>query len=340
MIPKPWSEIYPGRAVAKKPGSKTRAGYCFRYERARAGKGFYRRRYIVIWDNGEKEEFERADLTPLLLDYFLDEVWVLPNIRALQKVGWDMSKLPAEEPPASKGRKRKQVPSAAGKAQAGAKVSAKHQKTVPPESQAGKPSRASQGKGERGGKPPLAPKTAAKRGQASVYAPTDPAKSTGTPAAPVSKPGEDAPEATAPTAAAPSNAAASPDELKVTARKKQAAGPAKPVETHGEDMVKVNGTNFSIPKRLTFTEGDTPYKEYVGQVFEEEMEVEHLCWERRTRGKVEFLVKYKGYELDHNDWLPRRALRHNVALDAWERAQKAVAEGSTEHLKGKYQKEA
>ena len=28
----------------------------------------------------------------------------------------------------------------------------------------------------------------------------------------------------------------------------------------------------------------------------------------------------QGYELDHNDWLPRQALQHNVALDAWEKA--------------------
>lgn len=86
MIPKPWSQIFPGRAVAKKQGSKTRSGYCYRYAMAKASENSYLRRYLVIWDNGEKEVFERADLAPLLLDYFLEESWVLPNLRALQKV--------------------------------------------------------------------------------------------------------------------------------------------------------------------------------------------------------------------------------------------------------------
>ena len=94
MIPKPWSEIYPGRAVASKQGNKTRSGYCYRYAMAKASENSYLRRYVVIWDRttGEKEVFERAHLTPLLLDYFMDESWVLPNLRALQKVRAESSR--------------------------------------------------------------------------------------------------------------------------------------------------------------------------------------------------------------------------------------------------------
>lgn len=87
-IPEPWSKIYVGRAVARKPGGKTRSGYCKYYARAKAGESGYHRQFVVVWDreNGERENIDRDDLTPLLLDYFLDESWVLPNLRALQKV--------------------------------------------------------------------------------------------------------------------------------------------------------------------------------------------------------------------------------------------------------------
>lgn len=36
--------------------------------------------------------------------------------------------------------------------------------------------------------------------------------------------------------------------------------------------------------------------------------------------KLKSKAHVQGYELDHNDWLPRQALQHNVALDAWEKA--------------------
>ena len=84
-IPKPWSEIYIGRAVSRTQGKHTQNGFVYRYASTKATGTEYIRRFVVKWEKGEDEVLEADIVKPLLTQRFLEDSWVLPEIRALQK---------------------------------------------------------------------------------------------------------------------------------------------------------------------------------------------------------------------------------------------------------------
>lgn len=45
--------------------------------------------------------------------------------------------------------------------------------------------------------------------------------------------------------------------------------------------------------------------------------VEAIVGSRRRRRKLQYLVRWRGYGPDHDEWLPSREVKDTVALDAW-----------------------
>ncbi|KAJ3576874.1 hypothetical protein NP233_g105 [Leucocoprinus birnbaumii] len=46
--------------------------------------------------------------------------------------------------------------------------------------------------------------------------------------------------------------------------------------------------------------------------------VDKIVDKRKRRGRTEFLVRWKGFGVDHDEWLDRSELEDNIALDEWE----------------------
>ncbi|KAK9868758.1 hypothetical protein WJX84_008042 [Apatococcus fuscideae] len=258
-IPKPWSEIYIGRAVSRTQGKHTQNGFVYRYASTKATGTEYIRRFVVKWEKGEDE--------PLLMELSLFRKEGQGG-QAAQDCGVERSsRLLQQACPGSQVKGSRGWAAPKGSCQAPGHC---HQSPQTWTTQRGPH-----------GPPPKALKAAA-----------------------------DSPPAARKAADRPSRAA--------PARTKQVLIPAQPAEPE-EEMVKID--RITIPKRLTLTAGDKLRADYAGQVFDEDLEVEHLCAERSRRGRRQFLVKYKGYELDPNDWLPEEGLEQNVALDVWESSQ-------------------
>ena len=76
---------------------------------------------------------------------------------------------------------------------------------------------------------------------------------------------------------------------------------------------------------MTYTPGDQRLRHYVGKEHDSdaEFDVERIVDERRdSNGNVCYLIKYKGYELNPEDWLGAdddQDLHNLAALDEWER---------------------
>ncbi|KAK9915135.1 hypothetical protein WJX75_005177 [Coccomyxa subellipsoidea] len=89
------------------------------------------------------------------------------------------------------------------------------------------------------------------------------------------------------------------------------------------------------PRTVTFKKGDVPLHVYAKQEYNNnvEYEVEAILDERRRGPTVQYRIKWKGYELDPEEFVARKALEDCEALDKWEAAQAAATSTSRQlHL--------
>ncbi|KAK9802936.1 hypothetical protein WJX73_010214 [Symbiochloris irregularis] len=80
------------------------------------------------------------------------------------------------------------------------------------------------------------------------------------------------------------------------------------------------------PKRLTLQKGDVLLKDYVDKEHDPRRlyEVECILDERKYGRGRQLMVKWKGFELDPDDWTAASNLKNTAALIAWNRQQHGV----------------
>ncbi|KAL0029288.1 hypothetical protein WJX79_008145 [Trebouxia sp. C0005] len=110
-------------------------------------------------------------------------------------------------------------------------------------------------------------------------------------------------------------------------------------EEEDEEMVELaaGAEPQSIPKRVMMCKGDVPVDVHSAEDYEENEEyVVDSIVAQRGRGKnLQYMVKWKGYEMDPEAWTPRGNLKDTLALAHWEKALrgKGAAAGGTQRGK-------
>ncbi|KAA6428542.1 MAG: hypothetical protein FRX49_01418 [Trebouxia sp. A1-2] len=111
-------------------------------------------------------------------------------------------------------------------------------------------------------------------------------------------------------------------------------------EEEDEEMVELaaGAEPQSIPKRVMMCKGDVPVDVHSAEDYEENEEyVVDSIVAQRGRGKnLQYMVKWKGYEMDPEAWTPRGNLKDTLALAHWEKALRgkgAAAGGEKEEVR-------
>lgn len=97
-LPAPWNELYTGREVKRTSNGRTIKGRVRHYALGGLTMGHHHPasldkfglsmedKFLVEWEDGRKEALCREELAQLATQRFVDEEWVLPVVRYLQKV--------------------------------------------------------------------------------------------------------------------------------------------------------------------------------------------------------------------------------------------------------------
>lgn len=113
-------------------------------------------------------------------------------------------------------------------------------------------------------------------------------------------------------------------------------------EEEDEEMVELaaGAEPRSLPKRVMMCKGDVPVDVHSADDYEESEEyvVDSIVAQKGRGRNLQYMVKWKGYEMDPEAWTPRGNLKDTLALAHWEKALrgKGAATGGTQ--KGKKRK--
>ncbi|CAK0779997.1 hypothetical protein CVIRNUC_004909 [Coccomyxa viridis] len=76
----------------------------------------------------------------------------------------------------------------------------------------------------------------------------------------------------------------------------------------------------SYPSSFTYEEGDIPLESYKGKTDDSALyEVDFIIDERRHGNTRNFRVKWKGFEMNPEEWIPYKNLGECEAMDVWEK---------------------
>ncbi|DBB01221.1 TPA: hypothetical protein ACH3X1_001095 [Trebouxia sp. C0004] len=95
-------------------------------------------------------------------------------------------------------------------------------------------------------------------------------------------------------------------------------------EEEDEEMVELaaGAEPRNIPKRVIMCKGDVPVDVHSAEDYEESEEyvVDSIVAQKGRGKKLQYMVKWKGYEMDPEAWTPRGNLKDTLALVHWEKA--------------------
>ncbi|KAK9824060.1 hypothetical protein WJX72_007462 [[Myrmecia] bisecta] len=319
LIPQAWRNFYVGRLLERKQGDEVQVGEVRLMHNKTYGKNLalreehadkqWEREYEVVWKvpgGGEVTQvLHEGVVQKLALQRFADEPWVLDRIRRLQAAGWDANKVPPTPPPAKRAAaKKRPAKGAAGGAPAAKRAK---QAKAPPAKGPGKAVATKPATTAAG-----ASKASASRGSSSKAANTAAQASTSRASASAGK--ASASKASSAKAGKASNLGAG----KASAASRATAKGKRPVGGNVEEMVFSADGERAYPARLCLTAGDRLLEEYRDEAADEEYTPEYIMDEREMEdGTREYLVKWRGFELDPEAWEPEETVDECAVLSVW-----------------------
>ncbi|KAL0039108.1 hypothetical protein WJX77_007914 [Trebouxia sp. C0004] len=113
-------------------------------------------------------------------------------------------------------------------------------------------------------------------------------------------------------------------------------------EEEDEEMVELaaGAEPRNIPKRVIMCKGDVPVDVHSAEDYEESEEyvVDSIVAQKGRGKKLQYMVKWKGYEMDPEAWTPRGNLKDTLALVHWEKALRGKGAATGGAPKGKKRK--